>query len=236
MVDKADALFKLRDEAYQRRIDPSRVGRGGKVKNRLLDDADNNIGNVTISYPSLTPDTHPQTNPPRILALDAESPTAQMMTVVLTNRFLSDPPPPFNLPPYNNGTALGGPIVGIIEFGNGSTFTRVEVDVPLGPVLLNGSDPQDGVTLVSVPAGTLRVYARNDGNLIPYDIYGAGMGGLYGVPDLPISTGPVPTSVGAQVDYFTRASIKAPTRTVYYYRGDPATPLPIICKHQQVIK
>lgn len=227
-MDKSSTLFGIRDQALQRRLDPNSVGRGGRVKNRLLDDSDNNIGNVTTAFPALTADVHPIADPPRILALDAESHTAQMMTVVITNRYFSNPDPPFNLPPYNNGTGLGGPITAILEFGNGSTFTRVEIDAPMGPTLFDGSEPRDGVTIVSVPAGTLRVYARNDANLIPGGILGGSIGSFYGIPALPISSSPLPTKTGAQVDYFTRAAIKAPTRTVYYYRGTLANPMPIV--------
>src|SRR3972149_3743248 len=211
-MDKTQTLAAIREEAFQRKDRPDRFGRGGVQKNRLLDDSDNNLGNGVICNPQQAPTIDVETNPPRILPLDSLSPTAQMVTVTLTNRYLNNPPVA--------GLSFGGPIVAILEFGNGSIFTRVEVDVPLGRVGFAGHEPQDGGTVLSLPAGTLRVYARNDGNLIPSTIDGVASGIPNGaaLTSAPISlVGARSTYVQAHVDYFTRPSAKNPTRTVHLY-------------------
>ena len=222
-MDKASTLALVREEAFQRK--PQRFGRGGIPKNRLLDDGDNNIGNSSIINPAEANTLIPQTNPTRLLALDALSPTGQMVTVALTNRFITDPPPQFA------GSGFGGPIVGIIEFGNGSVAMRVEVDVPLGRVDFLGSEAQDGVTMVSVPAGTLRVYARNDGRLIPASIFGLAQGVAELVtPSAPIAGAFSRSSlVKAETCYFTRPTTSlGPRRTIYVYCKDVGPAVPFI--------
>jgi hypothetical protein len=194
-----------------------RTGRGPGQgnKTRLLDNADQNIGNALVVNPDLGPTIHVNGNPPRIINLDALSPTGQMMTITLSSAHLS-------IVPVGgvSGNSLGGPIVGIVEFGNGSQVHRVEIDVPMGPIDFTGTEPQDGGTAISVPTGTLRVYARNDGNLIPVDIAGnsASDGGT--ASNVIAANGPRATFVKAQVDYLARTSLlKGPTRTVYMYNN-----------------
>ena len=77
----------------------------------------------------------------------------------------------------NPNPGYAGPITGLVEFGNGGRFTRVEFDVPLGPYLGTfqgaavASEPQDGGVIVTVPTGVLRAYARYD-NLLVQPILG----------------------------------------------------------------
>jgi hypothetical protein len=184
----------------------------------LLDNSDANIGNSTPSNPSQIPTTAVDANPPRILSLDAQSTSSQMVTVALMNTI--DPNALIAAP----GSLYGGPLVGILEFGNGSVFTRVEVDIPIGRFLPNAShtigQPQDGGVIVSVPAGTLRVYARNDGNVIPTTANGFPTGSnLPGITDTqPISLLPRSTIAKAFVTYYTRpGAASRPTRTQYLY-------------------
>jgi hypothetical protein len=87
----------------------------------------------------------------------------------------------FILEPDQNSLAdTTGPITGIVEFGNGAVFARVEFDIPavsrlpgllatragVNTVYPNGfkSPAISGVT-VCVPAGSVRTFARNDNNL-----------------------------------------------------------------------
>lgn len=233
-MDKASTLALVREQAFQRK--PQRFGRGGIPKNRLLDDSDNNIGNSSIINPAEAQSIFVQTNPTRLLALDALSPTGQMVSVSMTNRFITDPPPAFG------GSSMGGPIIGIVEFGNGSVATRVEMDVPLGRVDFTGAEAQDGVTAMSVPAGTLRVYARNDGNLIPSTIFGQPQGIAQGVAvsnniaNYAVTAGDPSiarsTLVKAHTAYFTRpAATRGPSRTVWVYVGNGVVvgaPVPFI--------
>lgn len=212
----AAQAFGLRSKAF------------GKVtKQRLLDDAENNIGNANFSLPDQAPTIIVLQNPPRILPLDGLSTKGQMVTIAMTNSFVanSDLPPPFNLSP--NDSCFGGPIVGILEFGNGAQVTRVEIDVPMGRVDFTGAQPQDGGSSISLPSGTLRVYARNDGNLIPTTVRNI-QSGAVATPTagasfsvtLPMALGGGrPTLVKAMVTYFTRATITAPSRTVNIWNG-----------------
>jgi hypothetical protein len=148
------------------------MGRQQAEPQHLLDTpADNNIGNSVLLYPQpvLAGVTDwgtviPQTNPQRVLVLTGPSRRGQTTTVTLTaSRVVgSDNPNP----------GVPGPITGVVEFGNGGQFTRVEVDVPIGPFAGNvqasapATEPQDGGVIVTVPAGVLRVYARYDNLLI----------------------------------------------------------------------
>ena len=152
------------------------MGRGN-VKARLLDDADANIGNGAIitaqpfpQGPLGPPNLKPESNPARILNLDALSTTGQTVTVTFTASLLQ-----------GVFSFESGPITGIIEFGNGAVFTRVEFDISIGPVGSVGggapgsgtpTEPQDGGVTITVPSGVLRAYARHDGAYMTPDIFG----------------------------------------------------------------
>ena len=128
---------------------------------RLLDNAEQNIGNSAIILPqvgNVTPFL--QTNPQRLLQLSGGSASGQTTSVIFTaSRIVGAENP-------NPGYA--GPITGVVEFGSGGRSTRVEVDVPVGPFVgtinraLDASEPQDGGTIVTVPTSVLRAYLRYD--------------------------------------------------------------------------
>jgi len=147
----------------------------------LLLDAEQNIGNSAIVYPQspliypqlppnyvnpITGTVIPQSNPARILNLAAGGSAAgQTMTVAMSaTRILqgADNPNP----------GFPGPITGVVEFGNGGRFTKLEFDLPVGPfagffnAASSAIQPQDGVIIITVPAGALRVYARYDNLLL----------------------------------------------------------------------
>lgn len=195
--------------------------RGEKPK--LLEDADQNIGNqVVIKTPPVTapPSTIPPQNPDRILNLNAASKGGQMMTVFLgaeapANAPIGIPPSPF--------------LTGIIEFGNGSRFTSFEMDIPLGPLqfasAINSTPvaPKNGGILISVPAGTLRIYARSDASYVTPNVFGElppdGLGNT--PPDritAPVGGPPLSASdvlVTAFAGYFTRTAVHSPTKTLW---------------------
>ena len=150
----------------------------------LLKDAEQNIGNSVVlnpqaaSYPQnylgnptppVLPDIGtviPQANAERILNLNAGgSAVGQTMTVAMSaTRILQGTQNPY--------PGFPGPITGIVEFGNGGRWTRVEFDIPIGPFAgffsqaSSAIQPQDGVVIITVPAGALRVYARYDNLLV----------------------------------------------------------------------
>jgi hypothetical protein len=208
MADKQVALNRLRS---------SQISTKGGA---LLDDSDQNIGNAAVLVPYPDPNAlvavnTPITNPPRIIFLDALSPTARTATIALTASTILNPP---------DLQTNAGPITGIVEFGNGAQFTRIEVDIPIGPTrgftaggILNFIEPEDGVTLVTVPAGTLRVYGRNDSKLIVPNISGeVGDIGVGGTPPVGTALVPFANSVLAKVfaTYFTtRTGWLQPTKT-----------------------
>jgi hypothetical protein len=153
-------------------------------KTPLLTDAEQNIGNSVIlqpqaaSYPAgyasdpsppVLPQIGtviPQTKTERILNLNAGgSASGQTMTIAVSaTRLLQGEQNPY--------PGFPGPITGIVEFGNGGRSTRIEFDVPIGPFAglftsaSSAIQPQDGVVIITVPAGALRVYARYDNLLI----------------------------------------------------------------------
>jgi hypothetical protein len=153
-------------------------------KTPLLEDAEQNIGNSVIlrpqvaSYPPgyesdpappvlpLVGTVIPQAAGERILNLNAGgSASGQTMTIAVSaTRILKGEQNPY--------PGFPGPITGIVEFGNGGRWTRIEFDVPIGPFAglftsaSSAIQPQDGVVIITVPAGALRVYARYDNLLI----------------------------------------------------------------------
>ncbi len=165
---------------------------------QLLDDEDLNLGSVAFISPNPQPGLG---LPERLLDVQCAGRNGRFVTVT------------FNILPVNNdtndSTNYSGPIVGIVEFGNGSAFNRVEVDVPNGNNMTSatsGPFPQPsswlgiagavpaGGTAVSVPGSSVRVYARHDGNGRVYD------------PAVPISQNLHPVQVQAHISYGIRAS------------------------------
>ncbi len=220
--------------------------RSGKSGLKLLDDADNNVGNGTVLQPLFLPLAgppyikQPDDKRARLLNLTADSRYGQSVTIVMTAARILLP-----------GQALAqthvGPITGIIEFGNGSQFTKVEFDIPIGPFAGSeffGLDTayafQDGGVSIQVPTGTLRVFARYDNALITpiqaanSPVYGefpfvvpAGAGPFAPNPVLNDPAGPyplrtcVPVFVKAFTDYFGRIYSRL-QKTLYLYIGEPA--------------
>ena len=210
--------------------------RSTREPKHLLDTlADQNIGNGVVVQPQMTGATViPQTNPERILMLSGPSGTGQTTSIVLTaSRIvgLENPNPGYP-----------GPITAVIEFGNGGQFTRVEVDVPIGPFqgwttqAAPATEPSDGGVIVTVPTGVLRVYARYDNALIQPQINTAGLslaqsnGVAFVGPGGPVQlikggstthyTIPAePVRVKAMAAYYARRSAKA-YRTHYLYVTD----------------
>lgn len=223
---------------------------------KLLDDADMNIGNqvpLLGGWLSTQMISSPNQNPDRIINLAAESNTAQMVTVALAA---------FTNPPLNQDSglsSLAGPLTAIIEFGNGAQTTKAEVDVPVGQTLniVNTSNAADGGTLVTVPAGTLRVYGRNDSNLITPSAsfngsiqFGNPNSGdpAHGSNNIPRGFGPwwanffggglpntsqvspVPATMKAMATYFTRPSGQRTrnTKTIWVYNSLPDNGVDIV--------
>ena len=205
----------------------------------LLDtDADQNIGNSALVQPQQgsVATTIPNTNPDRILQLSGPSSNAQTTSIVFTASRVTGASNP------NPGYA--GPITGILEFGNGGRFTRVEFDIPIGPFLgsfqgaLPSNEPQDGGVIVTVPSGVLRAYARYDNLLIQplLGTTGLSMAQVLGVPFVgpggpilpPGNAAPAePVLVKSMAAYYTRRSAKV-YKTQYCYVGAPGTPAQVI--------
>ena len=149
----------------------------------------------------------------------------------------------------NPNPGFAGPITGIIEFGNGGRFTKIEFDLTVGPFAgsINHAtpalEPQDGVVIVTVPTGVLRVYARYD-NLLIAPLIGSnppishaqqsgvpiiGPGGplLVTNPSAPpanITIPPEPVLVKAMVAYFTKTRSKVYKTLNCYLSEETTTP------------
>jgi len=218
--------------------------RSGKTGLKLLDDADNNIGNATVLQPIFLPPggplfvKKPSNDRARLLNLTSDSKFGQSITVIMTAaRFL---PPGQNTVP---GNTHAGPITGIIEFGNGSQFSKVEFDIPIGPFqgdeyfgINTAYEFLDGGVAIQVPTGTLRVFARYDNALIwPMQAVGSP---AYGEPPIvvppgcaPLAPNPVlqnpggglpviaPVMVKAFANYFGRVFSRL-QKTMYVYVSD----------------
>jgi hypothetical protein len=155
----------------------------------------------------------------------------------------------------NPNPGYAGPVTGIVEFGNGGRFTRVEFDVPVGPYAgyfiqaANALDPQAGGAIITVPTSVIRAYARYD-NLLMAPLLNTsppvtlahvtgrntwGPGGPratvappYTPPVVPAPILAEPLLVQAMAAYFTRPRANA-YKTLYLYASDPfvavATPI-----------
>lgn len=228
--------------------------RSGKTGQRLLDDAENNVGNATTLNPQvLSADptaftTIKQPAPPRVLNLTAASHNGQSMTVVMTASRT------------NQASGIAGPVTGIIEFGNGTQNTRIEFDIPFGPFAAQslygvkpGTQPEDGGAIAQVPTGIIRAYARYDNVYITPNILGVAFGGpgspFVLPPGNPPPSGPFPPNYvlpgptppgqlpnGVAEPEYTPAQIKAfgayygrvhskLYKTLYLYNGNVNNPV-----------
>lgn len=97
---------------------------------------------------------------------------ARMITCCLNNR---------SVQASGSGPAINtGPIVGVVEFGVGGAFSRIEFNLPLAYTwaqngdIIAGSGSQQGNSgvILTVPASSVRVMARNESRLPP--IFGSG--------------------------------------------------------------
>jgi hypothetical protein len=207
----------------------------------LLDiDADQNIGNGSLIPPQVGAATVvSQIAPERLLMLSGPSNTGQTTSIVLTVSRIVGPSNPY--------PGFPGPITGIIEFGNGGQFTRVEVDVPTGPFFgylaqpAPATEPQDGGIIVTVPTGILRVYVRYD-NLLLQPLLNTSppqsLAQKLGLPNIVGPGGPIhylpplktippePVLAKAMAAYFSRHTSRV-FRTNYIYVSDLATGVPI---------
>jgi hypothetical protein len=213
----------------------------------ILKQAEQNLGNSTILVPE-NPDCTatgipitviPNTNPARLLNVTGGSAVAQTISIVMTaSRIVGADNP-------NPGYA--GPVTGIVEFGNGGRFTRVEFDVPVGAYAgffthaANAIDPQAGGAIVTVPTSVVRAYARYDNLLLapllntnpPISLaqltarptWGPGgpratVAPPYTPPTVPAPILAEPLLVQAMAAYFTRPRSSA-YKTLYLYASDP---------------
>lgn len=156
----------------------------------------------------------------RILDLRSDSNLAQYATISF-----SVLPTVENADVNTDAPNRAGPLLGIIEFGNGSGFSRVEVDIQRSASPYNGGSnafglsynigdprtyfsPPGGVS-ISVPASSLRVFARNDGNLRPCP-----NSRLLNEPIVAATISPT-AKVMAHVAYGLRGIYEGATRTVW---------------------
>jgi hypothetical protein len=215
-------------------------------KTPLLQNAEQNIGNSATILPQTGSGgvVIPQTNPQRILELSGGSAVGQTTTIVMTASRITGADNPY--------PGFPGPVTGVIEFGNGGRSTKIEFDVPVGPFqgyinqALPAVEPQDGIVVVTVPTGVLRVYARYD-NLLVSPLLGTnppqshaqvssvpfvGPGGpLFATnpgtpPPVNILVPPEPVLVKAMVAYFTKPRAKVYKTLNCYLTYETFAPVP----------
>ena len=183
------------------------LGGGTTDQNRgMLDNGELNLGGLKETPPNtgiLSTKTGIGVET-RILELRGDSKLARWVTIT------------FNVAPAFPDTPtlnpVVGPLVGIVEFGNGSALNRVEVDIQQGNWIstIQGLAPTgnafpvpSGGTMLSVPAGSLRVFSRNDGGYQPL-----GDGNTIG------NTTNI-AKVTAHAAYGQKPASEANTRTIY---------------------
>jgi hypothetical protein len=205
----------------------------------LLKDAEQNIGNsdTVLPQPGSSGTVIPQSNPLRIVNLRGGGSAAGQTTsvIMVASRILRGA--------TNPNPGLPGPITGVVEFGNGGQATRAEFDVPVGPFVgdfnqaASALEPQDGGTIITVPTGVLRVFARYDNLLISPVLNTTppvSLAQLLGVPFLgpggpsgaPVPIPPEPLLVRSMAAYFTRSRSKA-YKTNYLYVANLSAPTAI---------
>lgn len=157
-----------------------------------------NLGSSSIIAPGVIGVPGPTT---RLLDLRSDSPLACVVTVTLSQQLQN---------PGGSGIFPNEPIIGSLTFGNGGAESTVEFDVPpadstgeVNKALIPQRILRSGVS-VSVPAGSLRVYAKCDRN-----------NGLITDPTVPLGFGTESPIVYAHVAYGSVYGSMPPTRTVY---------------------
>jgi hypothetical protein len=137
--------------------------RGHRIN--LLDAPDLNLGSYS-SVPAANRNNVPQ-GPRSVRLLDLSCDGRRSQLVTITIACIYEEGWPQDITPRTN--MVGGPVTGIIEFGNGSSFSRVEFDVPspsCTPSFHTFADeqltPLIGSVSVPICASSIRVYARND--------------------------------------------------------------------------
>ena len=207
--------------------------RSGKSGTKLLDDGENNIGNATKLEPiPLPPGPNNYSKVPapsnnsRLLNLTASSKQGQSITVVITAARVPD------------ADGFVGPITGIVEFGNGSSTTKVEFDVPIGPYIgdiahdQKGDQPQDSGAIVQVPTGIVRAFARYDNLFITPTVLGVvpfpqTFGPNIGTNGPPQQL-PAPVNVKAFAAYFGRVFSRLYKTQYLYIAPDAVTPVSML--------
>jgi hypothetical protein len=199
----------------QQRAELDAALRAGKSGTGLLDDNESNVGNATKIAPQVLPVGQnytavppPLTNNARILNLTGTSRRGQSVTLVVTAARVPNQP------------GFVGPLTLVVEFGNGTTTTRAEFDVPPGPFIGGraidnaGDQPQDSGTVVQLPTGVLRAYARYDNAFLTPTVDGSVFGGA---GSLPIPT-PPPAGNPYAPNLFNAAPINVKAFTAYFGR------------------
>lgn len=194
----------------------------------LKGQGEQNIGNSEIVRPQDGAATViPQTNPPRIIRLEGGSGAGQTTSIVMTGSRI--------VGPQNPNPGFPGPVTGVIEFGNGGRFTRVEFDLPTGPYvgtippvgISNAVEPQDGGVIVTVPTAVVRAYARYDNQLLAPVLNTTpplSLAQQMGVPVVgPGGQPSEPVLVKAMAAYFSKTRSKV-YKTLYCYVGAAGTP------------
>lgn len=147
-----------------------------KVARFLLDQDEGNLGNqfggTNIEVPGLLPVAVGSSGPgeeKRILDFLGSSKYGALVTLAISAYYKP-----------TSSNVFGGPVVARIEFGTGGAWTELEVDVPFGAApsgLTKHPDLENGV-LVSLPASSVRVMARNDGGVIPTNFISSPIGDI----------------------------------------------------------
>jgi hypothetical protein len=145
-----------------------------KIK-RLLDAPETNIGRqkLVVADVAAAVGDAGRGREVSLLDLHGDSQVGQVVTVVFAAY------DPTNVQDGNTLATHPGIPVGIVRFGNGAGLAEVEVDIPnpFSHVVDGGVQHASNGVCLSVPAGNLRVSARDDGRVKP------GTGQAAPVPD-----------------------------------------------------
>jgi len=161
--DEVDALEPGEEEDIADDFEEAAAQEPPERHRRMLDAHDLNIGAqklIVANVPSAVGDAG-RGRETALLDLEGDSQVGQVVTVVFAAY------DPRNFPDGSTLAAEPGVPVGIVRFGNGAGLAEVEIDIPNPDSHTHGTPYAAAGTAISVPAGNLRVLARDDGRVKP---------------------------------------------------------------------
>lgn len=145
-------------------------------------DSPSELGTTKFCGPGLTPNPAPPPAPPFLVNPGTRGQNLKMIDVSCDDEFAMPVTvsvrAEYSTDPINGGDAVGGPLVGTLQWGVGGGYNELEFDVPvarapnqLAPAGDSLHSPMtqlgSGVTIFLAGASHVSLYVRNDASLCP---------------------------------------------------------------------